>query len=666
MVPKLAYPSSGKYVAAFIVRARELRPEHIDQSWLQANLAIASPPNARGLLRWLRQAGFLADDGTLANRGRDLVFEDRDITAYQAAAEAAISELLPETILDAIDQGEIGPTNVRRRFAVVFQVGESTVGKALSALRVLAAASGNRQREAVFAGGGRPPPATDLVRARVPETGQEPTPGSDSGQGLSPEHEKLLARFKLFAGGTGGIDSWLTTATPAEVFDRLLAISHDHLSHAELNQLLVLSHEAPLSENFFRYYWLSIPAHTYCITSLAGFSKAYESASGIISLDHLYWGLYRFYIDALLYFGSIRTAYQALRDRSSDELEKFFQDRRTDTQAMKRRGPFLPLDDIPHDDRYLIAEMACKSYEPQAAADIGLRETLKEALRAAEGGKRGATRTIRDIILGEDSYVSKQHPAEQPRLRFSADEILDAEIATEADVDKVIDSVLPRFSRTRQAAIRNTNHYLSMVGELDVYVATSMRLRKQFREVASLCDHVFGHAELQPLSLRHFNPTLSSAQNHEDKGLIECLMVKRSKVLVYISGESDSYGKDAEAAMALSQGKPVIFYCDQVGRARFARDGHPLSRLVDFDSGVAVGAMVTSCFDTIVELLHRIFENKMQYRLEQKDGSGGYLLLKEETTDSTVRLQTSDNLLRETFWNHYHTDRVVPLDIALK
>ena len=56
----------------------------------------------------------------------------------------------------------------------------------------------------------------------------------------------------------------------------------------------------------------------------------------------------------------------------------------------------------------------------------------------------------------------------------------------------------------------------------------------------------------------------------------------------------------------------------------------------------------------------------MQYRLEQKDGSDGYLLLKEKSTDSTVRLQTSDNLLRETFWNHYHTDRVIPLDVALK
>ncbi len=93
---------------------------------------------------------------------------------------------------------------------------------------------------------------------------------------------------------------------------------------------------------------------------------------------------------------------------------------------------------------------------------------------------------------------------------------------------------------------------------------------------------------------RYFDPTLSAAGGHEDKGLIECLMVKCAKVLVYSAGEKESYGKDAEAAMALSLGKPVIFYCDQeLRREVLSRDVHPLSRLIEFDTGIAVGAMVT-------------------------------------------------------------------------
>ncbi len=104
--------------------------------------------------------------------------------------------------------------------------------------------------------------------------------------------------------------------------------------------------------------------------------------------------------------------------------------------------------------------------------------------------------------------------------------------------------------------------------------------------------------------------------------------------------------------MALSLGKSVIFYCDSERRHRFYRDVHPLSRLIEFDTGVAVGAMVTDDLDEVSELLYRIFENKMEYELEQPKPD--YLRLKERRTGSVVRLQTNDRMLSETFWNYYH------------
>lgn len=173
--------------------------------------------------------------------------------------------------------------------------------------------------------------------------------------------------------------------------------------------------------------------------------------------------------------------------------------------------------------------------------------------------------------------------------------------------------------------------------------------------MADVCDRIFSDRRLQDeLYVRYFDPTLSAAGGHEDKGLIECLMVKCAKVLVYCAGERESYGKDAEAAMALSLGKPVIFFCDQERKRRFYRDVHPLSRLIDFSTGVAVGAMVTDRIDEVAELLVRIFENRVSYYLEQS--KPGFLRLKESLTDSVVRLQTNDRLLTETFWNHYHRD----------
>lgn len=56
--------------------------------------------------------------------------------------------------------------------------------------------------------------------------------------------------------------------------------------------------------------------------------------------------------------------------------------------------------------------------------------------------------------------------------------------------------------------------------------------------------------------------------------------------------------------------------------------------------------------DDLSELLRRVFDNQMEYELDQK--KEGYYLLREKLTQSVVRLQTSDKMLREAFWNYYH------------
>jgi pimeloyl-ACP methyl ester carboxylesterase len=78
-----------------------------------------------------------------------------------------------------------------------------------------------------------------------------------------------LSKFILVGPGIGG---WLGTATSNIVFDRLARIELDPLSLAQFSQLLILGHQAPPSEDFLRYYWLSAPAdHPYPIGSLTAF-----------------------------------------------------------------------------------------------------------------------------------------------------------------------------------------------------------------------------------------------------------------------------------------------------------------------------------------------------------------------------------------------------------
>lgn len=460
----------------------------------------------------------------------------------------------------------------------------------------------------------------------------------------------IIDEFTLFRGNGLGIESWITERTPPGVLERLAQIPEKPITLAQLNQLLILSHEAGLSDGFFEYYWRSGKdlhrTHPYNVTKIPEYSDSYEGTNAIQSLQHLKWGLIRFYTDALLYFGNIREAYRSLRQKSSLELREFFASKRFDTDRLKSRGETLAMQPIAKDDRYLIAEIACKTYESKATESL-VRLLIIEYRRLKKANAQRIT--FRDLI-GQKSSASII--PRQGELEFSIDEVLDDQIADEGSISAKIEPLTRRFETARMTALKNTEQYISMIDDLDVYVATSMRTRADFRKMAEFCESIFGHHKLKPYSLRYFDPTLSAASGHEDKGLIECLMVKCAKILIYVAGEKDSYGKDAEAAMALSQGKPVIFFCDAETRSKFYREIHPLSRLIEFASGIPVGAIVTDKIDDVVNIIDRVLMNNMEYKLEQ--GKPGHFKLKEALTDSIVRLQTADLLLREAFWNYYN------------
>lgn len=461
--------------------------------------------------------------------------------------------------------------------------------------------------------------------------------------------ESILQEFKLFSLGGDGIGGWLTISTDDEIIRRLDRIDEEPLTKVQLNQLLVFGHEAPVSDDFFRYYWLDTPEwHPYPVVKLPGFHQPWITSNTIKSLQHLKWGLYRLFTDGLLYFGNVRTAYRKLRGSSRDELDEFFSRKRIDTTGIKSRGPALPLRAIAKDDRYLISEQACKSFGERPETPGEMKQALRQAYQA-HVAKGGQPITWKELITAQ---LPQEYSSRQKEFLFSSDDLLEDMISSQDGFEAKFDQVAKKFFAAREAALMNTRYYLSMVSDLDVYVATSMRDRQNFRDMATFCEKVFGDEKLKDLQLRYFDPTLSAAAGHEDKGLIECLMVKCAKVLIYCAGKSESYGKDAEAAMALSLGKPVIFFCDEGQKSRFYREVHPLSRLIEFQTGVAVGAMVANSIAEVTTLMHRLFENKMEYVLEHP--KPGHIRLKEASTQSVVRLQTSDRMLAETFWNHYH------------
>ena len=229
-------------------------------------------------------------------------------------------------------------------------------------------------------------------------------------------------------------------------------------------------------DNFFRYFWLDAPAeHPYPVTKLPDYDASYNGATAIGSLQHLKWGLHRLLWTDFSISGTC-PAYRRLREMSRTQLASFFESKRFDSQQITNRGPALPLRDIPRDDRYLISEMACKSFGDRSETPGQLGQALRQAY-LSHVERRGGPVTARQLISQELPESWKDH---QQEFLFSADDVLDETFTTEKQIDDKLGRVVEKFFAARDAAMSNTRYYLSMVNDLDVYVATSMRNREQF------------------------------------------------------------------------------------------------------------------------------------------------------------------------------------------
>src|SRR5437879_2873510 len=135
--------------------------------------------------------------------------------------------------------------------------------------------------------------------------------------------EELIARFAIFRTANGGIETLVAGDTPQLVFDRLAELKREPLSKVQLNQLLGLREEIGVSDGFFKYYWSSAPKSPYKLSVIPGFSSEFSSHDKIQNLDHLTYGLYRIFVDGLLYRGNVRAYFREFAIKSNEEIDHF-------------------------------------------------------------------------------------------------------------------------------------------------------------------------------------------------------------------------------------------------------------------------------------------------------------------------------------------------------
>jgi hypothetical protein len=115
------------------------------------------------------------------------------------------------------------------------------------------------------------------------------------------------------------------------------------------------------------------------------------------------------------------------------------------------------------------------------------------------------------------------------------------------------------IEKARENGLQNARTYMA-VQKLDIYVATSMRDPLHFTTNWAFIQGLFHQGDSADWHIRYFDPTQAYLEDRIQKGLLECLMVKRASLTVYNAQDADTFGKDSEAGVTLAQGKPVVVY----------------------------------------------------------------------------------------------------------
>lgn len=223
----------------------------------------------------------------------------------------------------------------------------------------------------------------------------------------------------------------------------------------------------------------------------------YRPGSAIQSISEFETGVERARKLSLLFFGNVKFGFKKFA-RDADEL-RFYHDsaQPVDEKMFKERhDPVHPVDPIPLDETYYLGYLIQKEINDQ------LEKNPDD--NAALAARKLQERVVEKGVHNQHAYLVSDH--------------------------------------------------------LDVYVATSMRRKHEYVEVAQFTNQLFKHELLRELKLRWFDPTQAYCADRIDKGLAEALMLKRAKCTLYLAQESDTLGKDSELASTLAQGKPVIAY----------------------------------------------------------------------------------------------------------
>lgn len=434
------------------------------------------------------------------------------------------------------------------------------------------------------------------------------------------------------------------------------------LDRERLNILLSYWHLPPMEKPFFEHY----------------FKKNLES------IDEFKISVRDFIIDALWHFGDLERAYKELSQLQ--DVDTFIRKHQFDINELKDRLPWRLVEFINPEERGYLGYVS--GQRPKQEQE--LLSFAEEVIKEIEENKAEYDFVKKDQI---SEMVLTKLSGKHPEIRSKIDEFnklqrepLDLFSSANLEATKAILSgyktkILETISKVdalKEIGKRNQEHFLRNIESIDVYVATSMRNDEEYRDMYNFVTKTFRNDYLKELNLRYFDPTLCYCDSRIDKGIIECLLVRSTKVTIYCAQEGDTFGKDSELAATLAQGKPVIVYVPRASesdpdivriqdaeerakrlvekekkldsRASTFKDYHPLGLQVGLYDGVARGVIVVRDPDQCARTLYRILTNSLEVDIIFEQHG---IVLREKETSSVVRVMTGWGTLSSAFWNQF-------------
>lgn len=269
----------------------------------------------------------------------------------------------------------------------------------------------------------------------------------------------------------------------------------------------------------------------------------------------------------MFYFGNFKFGYRKFRKIPKAEDSILFKEMWDDffkEKAFTPRPEFDGLEEVDIDLRWSLGYLAVKY------GNI-VSDSRKKLLPILQDGLNKKCKSLEEIKkktnLPDNIYFESYLPPEANLLPYY-DSMSPFEERIKNAIDFCQQDVEARLEDMQKIGRQNMFNYLTL-SNIDIYFATSMRSPGHFYNTYRLIDTLFKKGELSKYNLRVFDPTNSFSHDRLDKGLMECLMVARSKMTVYNAQETDTFGKDVEAALSLVLHHPVIIYVARLFETTF-------------------------------------------------------------------------------------------------